>query len=48
MGYVMHEAGVDQALIDGARFEIVVADKTVSARASLKPFYDPKNERMKM
>jgi hypothetical protein len=25
----------------------VVADKTIGARASLKPFYDPKNERMK-
>jgi glycine cleavage system aminomethyltransferase T len=48
MGYVKHEAGVDQALIDRAKFEIVVADKTVGARASLKPFYDPKNERMKL
>ena len=48
MGYVKHAGGIDQALLDGAKFEIVVADKTVSARASLKPFYDPKNERMKM
>lgn len=48
MGYVKHAAGVDQALIDGAKFEIVVADKTVSARASLRPFYDPKGERMKI
>jgi len=25
-----------------------VADKRVPARASLKPFYDPKGERLKM
>jgi 4-methylaminobutanoate oxidase (formaldehyde-forming) len=48
MGYVKHPDGVDQALIDGATFEIVVADKGVPARASLKPFYDPRGERLKM
>jgi 4-methylaminobutanoate oxidase (formaldehyde-forming) len=48
MGYVKHPEGVDQALIDSARFEIEVADKKVPARASLKPFYDPKGERLKM
>jgi 4-methylaminobutanoate oxidase (formaldehyde-forming) len=48
MGYVKHPDGVDRALIDGAKFEIVVADKGVPARASLKPFYDPKGERLKM
>jgi 4-methylaminobutanoate oxidase (formaldehyde-forming) len=48
MGYVKYPDGVDQALIDGATFEIVVADKSVPARASLKPFYDPKGERLKM
>jgi 4-methylaminobutanoate oxidase (formaldehyde-forming) len=48
MGYVRHPDGVDQALIDGARFEIQVADKKVPARASLRPFYDPKGERLKM
>jgi glycine cleavage system aminomethyltransferase T/glycine/D-amino acid oxidase-like deaminating enzyme len=48
MGYVKHPEGVDQALIDGSNFEIEVADKKVPARASLKPFYDPKGERLKM
>ena len=48
MGYVKHPEGVDQALIDGSKFEIEVADKKVPARASLKPFYDPKGERLKM
>jgi len=48
MGYIKHPEGVDQALIDGSKFEIEVADKKVPARASLKPFYDPKGERLKM
>ena len=47
MGYVKNEAGIDQSLIDGARFEIVVAGRGVPAKASLRPFWDPKNERMK-
>ena len=48
MGYVKHPEGIDQALIEASKFEIEVADKKVSARASLKPFYDPKGERPKM
>jgi 4-methylaminobutanoate oxidase (formaldehyde-forming) len=48
MGYVKHPEGVDQALIDASKFEIEVADKKVPARASLKPFYDPKGERLKL
>jgi glycine cleavage system aminomethyltransferase T len=48
MGYVRHPDGVDQALVEGARFEVMVADEKVPARASLKPFYDPKGERLKM
>ena len=48
MGYVNHADGVDQAMLDGAKFEIMVADKMISARPSLRPFYDPKGERMKL
>jgi len=48
MGYVHYGDGVDQSLIEGAKFEIQVADKKVPANASLRAFYDPKGERLKM
>jgi len=47
MGYVNHEGGVDQAFVDNNRFEIVVAGSKIPATASLRPFWDPKGERMK-
>ena len=39
--------GVDQAWIDGGKFEIEVACERVPARVSLRPMYDPKSERMR-
>jgi 4-methylaminobutanoate oxidase (formaldehyde-forming) len=47
MGYVRHDAGVDQAWLDAGKFEILVAGRRIPTRASLKPFWDPKGERMK-
>ena len=41
-------ATIDQAWIDSGRWEVDVADKRVPAVASLKPLYDPTNERVKM
>lgn len=48
MGYVEHDGGVTTAFIDSGSYEIEVACERVPARASLRPFYDPKGERVRM
>jgi 4-methylaminobutanoate oxidase (formaldehyde-forming) len=48
LGYLNHAGGVDQAWIDGGRFEIEVACERVPARASLRPMYDPTSARMRV
>jgi len=48
MGYVNHGEAITADFIRASRFEIEVASKRFPARASLRPFYDPKNERVKM
>jgi 4-methylaminobutanoate oxidase (formaldehyde-forming) len=47
MGYVNCADGVDQSYIDSGRFEIEVACERTPARASLRPMYDPRSERMR-
>jgi 4-methylaminobutanoate oxidase (formaldehyde-forming) len=47
MGYVPC-AGEDVASVLGSSYEIDVAGTRVKAEASLKPFYDPKSERVKV
>jgi len=41
LGYVSDERGVSDELIASGRFEILIGDRTVPARVTLKPFYDP-------
>jgi heterotetrameric sarcosine oxidase gamma subunit len=41
LGYVQDEHGVSEQLIASGRFEILIADRQVPARASLRPLYDP-------
>ncbi|MEE8274665.1 MAG: aminomethyltransferase family protein, partial [Alphaproteobacteria bacterium] len=48
LGYVNHEDGVDAAFVDAGSYEIGVAGERFSAKASLRPMYDPKSERMKL
>ena len=48
LGYVHHDGGVSKDFIDSGSFEIEVAAERVPARASLRPFYDPKHERIKV
>ena len=48
MGYVHHPDGVTEELLRSARFEIEIACERYPAEASLRPFYDPKGERVKM
>lgn len=47
MGYVTDPGGVDAATISASQYQIVVAGVPVSARASLRPFYDPSGDRMR-
>ena len=48
MGYVSHNELITTDFIKSGRYEIEVATKRIPARASLRPFYDPKSERVKM
>jgi heterotetrameric sarcosine oxidase gamma subunit len=41
LGYVTDERGVSDERVASGRFEILIGDRTVAARATLKPFYDP-------
>lgn len=48
MGYVTHEGGVTTDFIEAGSYEIEIACERVPARASLRPFYDPENRRIKV
>ncbi len=48
LGYVNHADGVTPVYIQSGRYEIEVAGRRIPARASLRPLYDPENERVKM
>ena len=48
MGYVSHDDGVTKDLLESSVFEIEVAGERYKARPSLKAFYDPKSERVRM
>ena len=48
LGYVSHEGGVDKDFVETGRFEIEVAAERIPARASLRCFYDPRHERIKI
>ncbi len=41
LGYVSDEQAVSEELIASGRFEILIGDRQVPARASLRPLYDP-------
>jgi len=48
MGYVENPHGiVDAAFLGSGRFEVEVAGERVAAQATLRPFYDPTNSRVK-
>ena len=48
LGYVGHADGVDAAFVNAGAYQIEVAGERVPAKASLRPMYDPKSERMKV
>jgi len=47
LGYVRHGGGVTPDFVRTGRFEIEIAGERYAARASLRPMYDAKGERMK-
>ncbi len=51
VGLAMIDAGdqpLDQAWIDAGTWTVEIADRTYPAQASLRPLYDPKNDRIRM
>jgi 4-methylaminobutanoate oxidase (formaldehyde-forming) len=48
MGYVHHPDGVTRELVENGSFQIEVAGSRYPAEASLRPFYDPDGERVRM
>ena len=48
MGYVTNEDGVSKDFLESSTFEIEVAGERHRANASLRAFYDPKSERVRM
>ena len=48
MGYVSNEEGVSKDFLESSIFEIEVAGEKHRAKTSLRAFYDPKNERVRM
>ncbi len=48
MGYVKNQAGVTKEWLETGRFEIEVATVPIDATPSIRSFYDPRNERVKV
>ena len=47
MGYIAHPDGVSDEYVAAGHYQIQLADRRVSARASLSPLYDPKGLRIR-
>lgn len=47
LGYVEHPDGVTPEYVESGRREIEIACERSAARASLRPMYDPRSERIK-
>jgi 4-methylaminobutanoate oxidase (formaldehyde-forming) len=48
MGYLSNTDGVTQGWLDGGDFEIEVATERITATPSIRSFYDPRNERVRL
>ncbi len=48
MGYVNHAEGVTQEWLDSGDWQIEVATEPIPASASIRSFYDPNNERVRV
>lgn len=48
MGYLEHDEGVTKEWLESGKFEIEVATVPIPATPSIRSFYDPRNERVKV
>ena len=48
LGYVQSADGVIDEYVESGRYAIEVAGRRIPARASLRPLYDPRHERVRM
>jgi 4-methylaminobutanoate oxidase (formaldehyde-forming) len=48
MGYLNHPGGVTRDWLDAGTFEIEVATERIPATASIRSFYDPRSERVRL
>ncbi len=48
MAYIVNDDGVSSEYVNSGSFEIEVAGKRIASEASLRSFYDPRNERVKL
>jgi len=48
VGTVEHRDGVTEKFVNSGSYQILSAGKCHSAKVSLKPMFDPKNERIKI
>lgn len=48
MGYLIHSGGVTRDWLDAGSFEIEVATERIPATSSIRSFYDPRSERVRM
>jgi glycine cleavage system aminomethyltransferase T/glycine/D-amino acid oxidase-like deaminating enzyme len=48
MGYLSHPEGVTRDWLDAGTYEIEVAKRRIPATASIRSFYDPKSQRVRM
>jgi 4-methylaminobutanoate oxidase (formaldehyde-forming) len=48
MGYLINADGVTKAWLDEGSFEIEVATDRIAATPSIRSFYDPRNERVRV
>ncbi len=47
MGYITHDEIITSDYVNGGTYEVEVAGERIPAKASLKPFYDPKSVRVR-
>ena len=47
LGYARHEGGVSREWVESGAWEILVEGERVPAKASLRPLYDPRGERVR-
>ncbi|MGI9413307.1 MAG: GcvT family protein, partial [Hyphomicrobiales bacterium] len=47
LGYIHHDGGVTKDFVDEGSYEVEIAWERYPAKAQLRPFYDPRSERVK-